>query len=165
MSASKLTKKEIAYINTTHSAIPKRKYYGADGTVYEGTKDGLLIPFVKASQVSIVTNNTTTSVPITLTEDLSNVTNIIEEIEAEIQFEQSIYYKVLSYDSNFNVTNKSVFTNSQQTVKLFNVDYEYDVNYNLTQFTVTRISDGFQFIKILTYDVDGNVENIQTIKN
>jgi len=146
---------DLKIIHTRKLATPGRKYYGDDENVYIGTKDGRLRLLDKASQVITNTNSTVQTV-------ISDNTDIINQIELELQSSSLLKFKKFTYDVNGNITQKEVFEDSTELIKLFDVIFTY-TGENLSNIEVTRISDSYTYNKQLTYDSNNNVEYINII--
>ena len=146
---------DLKIIHTRKLATPGKKYYGDDENVYVGTKDGRLRLLDKAS--TVITNNNSNVQTV-----ISNNADIISQIELELQSSSLLKFKKFTYDVNGNITQKEVFQDATEAVKLFDVIFSY-TGENLTNIEVTRISDSYTYNKELTYDVDNNVEYINII--
>jgi hypothetical protein len=151
------TKKQILEIDATRRAIVDNFYNCNNGEVYVGTSSGNLKLMQKSNDV--VVNNTNTTVSTALESNSEE----INTITLELQSDTLNGYTNLTYDSNGNITQKIVYLDSTLAVTKFVVDYSYDGD-DLTEVTVKRISDNFEFKKILTYDTQGNLTNKNTIQ-
>jgi hypothetical protein len=70
-------------------------------------------------------------------------------------------YTELTYTGD-KITNKSVYDDNLYTNKIYNIDYTY-TGEDLTNIEITRIEDSYVINKAITYDVNGNVTNIEII--
>jgi len=142
-------------IHLNKLATPGKKYYGDDENVYIGTSEKRLKLLEKAFEVTTINNSNVQTV-------ISNNSDIINEIELELQSSSVLKFKKLTYDVDGNITQKEVFEDSTQALKLFNVTFSY-TGQDLTGSEITRISDGYIYNKIFTYDSNGNVIYINII--
>lgn len=155
-----LSSNELQQIHLRKLATPNRKYYGDDDKVYIGTSDRRLRLLDKAELV--LNNNTTTNNNQTIQGAVNINTNSIEALELELQTLGLYKYKKFTYDVNGNIIRKQIFEDNTETLELFDVTYTYTGD-DITTINVTRISDGFTFEKELSYDVNGNLTNINII--
>lgn len=158
-----LSKVELNQIHLRKLATPNKKYYGDDDKVYIGTEDKRLRLLDKAD---LVLNNNTNTVtvenPQTIQGAVNNNSNAIEALELELQSTSLNKFKQFTYDVNGNITDKDVYEDSTLSQHIFNVVYTYTGD-DITTITVTRISDNFVFTKELSYDINGNLTDINII--
>jgi len=158
-----LSKTELDILHLRKLATPNKKYYGDDENVYIGTSDKRLRLLDKADLV--INNNTNTVTvenPQTIQGAVNNNTNAIEALELELQSVSLSKFKQFTYDVNGNITDKDIYEDSSLSQHIFNVVYTYTGD-DITTITVTRISDNFVFTKTLTYDINGNLTDINII--
>jgi len=105
-------------IHLNKLATPGKKYYGDDENVYIGTSEKRLKLLEKAFEVTTINNSNVQTV-------ISNNSDIINEIELELQSSSVLKFKKLTYDVDGNITQKEVFEDSTQALKLFNVTFSY----------------------------------------
>ena len=158
-----LSKTELNQIHLRKLATPNKKYYGDDDKVYIGTEDKRLRLLDRAE---LVLNNNTNTVtvenPQTIQGAVNNNSNAIEALELELQSTSLNKFKQFIYDVNGNITDKDIYEDSTLSQHIFNVVYTYTGD-DITTITVTRISDNFVFTKELSYDVNGNLTDINII--
>jgi hypothetical protein len=158
-----LSKTELNQIHLRKLATPNKKYYGDDDKVYIGTEDKRLRLLDRAD---LVLNNNTNTVtvenPQTIQGAVNNNSNAIEALELELQSTSLNKFKQFTYDVNGNITDKDIYEDSTLSQHIFNVVYTYTGD-DITTITVTRISDNFVFTKELSYDVNGNLTDINII--
>lgn len=158
-----LSKIELDQIHLRKLATPNKKYYGDDDKVYIGTEDKRLRLLDRAE---LVLNNNTNTVtvenPQTIQGAVNNNSNAIEALELELQSISLSKFKQFTYDVNGNITDKDIYEDSTLSQHIFNVVYTYTGD-DITTITVTRISDNFVFTKELSYDVNGNLTDINII--
>ena len=158
-----LSKTELNQIHLRKLATPNKKYYGDDDKVYIGTEDKRLRLLDRAE---LVLNNNTNTVtvenPQTIQGAVNNNSNAIEALELELQSTSLNKFKQFTYDVNGNITDKDIYEDSTLSQHIFNVVYTYTGD-DITTITVTRISDNFVFTKELSYDVNGNLTDINII--
>jgi len=158
-----LSKVELNQIHLRKLATPNKKYYGDDDKVYIGTEDKRLRLLDRAD---LVLNNNTSTVtvenPQTIQGAVNNNSNAIEALELELQSVSLSKFKQFTYDVNGNITDKDIYEDSSLSQHIFNVVYTYTGD-DITKITVTRISDSFIFTKELTYDINGNLTDINII--
>ena len=158
-----LSKTELDQIHLRKLATPNKKYYGDDDKVYIGTEDKRLRLLDRAE---LVLNNNTNTVtvenPQTIQGAVNNNSNAIEALELELQSISLNKFKQFTYDVNGNITDKDIYEDSTLSQHIFNVVYTYTGD-DITTITVTRISDNFVFTKELSYDVNGNLTDINII--
>lgn len=155
-----LSSNELQQIHLRKLATPNKKYYGDDDKVYIGTSDRRLRLLDKAEL--ILNNNTTTTNNQTIQGAVNLNNNSIEALELELQTLGLYKYKKFTYDVNGNITRKQIFEDDTEALELFDVTYTYTGD-DITTINVTRISDGFTFEKELSYDINGNLTNINII--
>jgi len=158
-----LSKTELDILHLRKLATPNKKYYGDDENVYIGTSDKRLRLLDKAD---LVLNNNISTVtvenPQTIQGAVNNNSNAIEALELELQSSSLLKFKQFTYDVNGNITDKDIYEDSSLSQHIFNVVYTYTGD-DITKITVTRISDSFIFTKELTYDINGNLTDINII--
>jgi len=158
-----LSKTELDILHLRKLATPNKKYYGDDENVYIGTSDKRLRLLDKAD---LVLNNNISTVtvenPQTIQGAVNNNSNAIEALELELQSSSLLKFKQFTYDVNGNITDKDIYEDSSLSQHIFNVVYTYTGD-DITTITVTRISDNFVFTKTLSYDVNGNLTDINII--
>ena len=158
-----LSKTELNQIHLRKLATPNKKYYGDDDKVYIGTEDKRLRLL---DRDDLVLNNNTNTVtvenPQTIQGAVNNNSNSIEALELELQSISLSKFKQFTYDVNGNITDKDIYEDSTLSQHIFNVVYTYTGD-DITTITVTRISDNFVFTKELSYDVNGNLTDINII--
>ena len=158
-----LSKIELDQIHLRKLATPNKKYYGDDDKVYIGTEDKRLRLLDRAD---LVLNNNTNTVtvenPQTIQGAVNNNSNSIEALELELQSISLSKFKQFTYDVNGNITDKDIYEDSTLSQHIFNVVYTYTGD-DITTITVTRISDNFVFTIELSYDVNGNLTDINII--
>lgn len=150
-----LSSEDLKRIHLNKRATPGKKYYGDDENVYIGTKDGRLRLLDKAS--TVITNNNSTVQTV-----ISSNADEISQIELELQSSSLLKFKKFTYDVDGNITQKEVFEDSTEAVKLFDVIFSY-TGQNLSNIEVTRMSDSYTYNKELTYDSNDNVQYINII--
>ena len=146
---------ELKIIHTRSLATPGKKYYGDDDNVYIGTSEGRLKLLDKALQVVTTNNSNVQNV-------ISENKNEIDQIELELQSSSLLKFKKFTYDVDGNITQKEVFEDSTEAVKLFDVVFSY-TGQNLSNIEITRMSDSYTYNKELTYDSNDNVQYINII--
>ena len=113
----------------------------------------------------VLNNNTNTGTvenPQTIQGAVHNNSNAIEALELELQSTSLNKFKQFTYDVNGNITDKDIYEDSTLSQHIFHVVYTYTGD-DITTITVTRISDNFVFTKELSYDVNGNLTDINII--
>lgn len=103
--------------------------------------------------------------PISVTINVSEYdAQIVSAILLELEMTNSLLrFKEFTYNLNGDISNKSIYTNSTKSTKLYNVDYTYNVSGDLTNTETTRVSDSFVFNKEFSYDINGNLISINII--
>jgi len=82
----------------------------------------------------------------------------IIQIELDLKLDTNNRYKVFSYTGD-DLTQQLIYEDNTMSTLLFTVDYTY-TGTNLTQIDVTRESDSFTYTKVLTYDINDVLQNI-----
>lgn len=150
------TYKQLQKISATRQGVNKKIYYCDNKTTYQGKPDGTLAIIIESNDV--VVNNTNK----TITQALETNSEGINNIDLQLQSESIDGYTVLSYDSGGNIVKKIVYLDSSLQVSVFVVNYSYSGD-DLIEIEVKRVSDGFTYKKVLTYDNTGNLINKNTI--
>jgi hypothetical protein len=151
------SKKQILEIDATRRALVGAFYDCDNGEVYIGTATRNLKLMQNSNNV--VVNNTKS----TVSNALESNSEEINTINLELQSDTLEGYTNLTYDSNGNITQKIVYLDSSLTVMKFVVTYGYTGD-DLTEVLIKRVSDNFEYRKILTYDINGNLTNKNTIQ-
>lgn len=98
--------------------------------------------------------------------DVFNIGNSLNEdiktIEAILKSVQLSGYKEFAYDADGNIIRQDIYEDSTKATQLFLVTYSYTGD-DLTTITVERTTDGFTYEKTLAYDINGNLESIETV--
>lgn len=143
---------DIKYIHSNKLAKTGQQYYGKDGTVYIGQKDGRLK--IRTGTNSTVTTGSTSTWGTILgdildQEDLITYINNLPFVE-----EKLIDNKVFTYDVNDNIDTITItYVDASVTVQTL----AYDINGNITTITATGAN---VYTKTFTYDVNGNITDI-----
>jgi hypothetical protein len=82
----------------------------------------------------------------------------IVQIELDLKLDVNNRYKVFTYTGD-DLTQQLIYEDNTMAVLLFTVDYTYTGD-NLTQIDVTRESDSFTYTKVLSYDINDVLQNI-----
>lgn len=103
--------------------------------------------------------------PIAVTINVSEYdAQIVSAILLELEMTNSLLrFKEFTYNVSGDISNKSIYTNSTKSTKLYNVDYTYNVGGDLINTETTRVSDSFVFNKEFSYDINGNLISINII--
>ncbi len=89
---------------------------------------------------------------------VTTVEQQIIQIELDLKLDTNNRYKTFSYTGD-DLTQQLIYEDNTMTTLLFTVDYTY-TGTNLTQIDVTRETDGFTYTKVLTYDINDVLQNI-----
>lgn len=94
--------------------------------------------------------------------DYINLNEFVAQVIAETPVQQAeispINYSEFTYTGE-NITKKEVYEDNTLASKLYTFNYTYTGD-NLTQIEVIRESDSYTYYKDLSYDINGNLENI-----
>ncbi len=86
---------------------------------------------------------------------------LILEMEMEFKTSNLNNYKELTYDSNENLTNVSIWYDSNKVLKLFNKDLSYNNDGYLSSTLLERISDNTLLLRTFDY-TNGNLTSVTT---
>lgn len=84
---------------------------------------------------------------------------LIMEMEMEFKAANASYYKELGYTGG-SLSSLDIYTDSGKTTQLFGKTFNYDVNENLENTLLTRITDTAQVLKVFGYDGTGNLLSV-----
>lgn len=70
------------------------------------------------------------------------------------------FYLEPTYDINNNLIRVDVYDTSAKSFHIFSKVYTYDLSGRVTQIVITRIYDSISMTKIITYNVNGYVQNV-----
>jgi hypothetical protein len=86
---------------------------------------------------------------------------LILEMEMAFKTAYLCHYKTFTYNVSKQLTDIEIWTDSTATIKLFHKDLTYDVEKNLIQIDLTRISDGSLLTSVFNYNASKQLISIE----
>ena len=96
----------------------------------------------------------------------SGAFNALEKLSLEMEMEfkaaQLYNYKEFGYNANKLLSTLDIYQDETKAVQLFAKTFSYNVQKQLEQTYLTRISDGEALVRFFTYDGQKNLISIET---
>ena len=83
------------------------------------------------------------------------------EMEMGFKAAQLYNYKEFGYTAGL-LTSLDIYQDETKAVKLFGKTFSYNVDSQLSQTYLTRVSDGEALVRFFSYDGEGNLTSIET---
>ncbi len=131
------TEEQLRILHKKGKGILNKLYFSNTGKVFKGDNKGRLLDI----------------------SDSYIVQGDVEVLQNELQIITLSKNKKFTFNTNGDLTNKVVYTDSTLTQKQYEVEYVYSGS-DLIRIDVTRNSDNFTFSKNLEYDTNGNLSTI-----
>jgi len=84
------------------------------------------------------------------------------EMEMEFKAAQLYNYKEFGYNANKLLSTLDIYQDETKAVQLFSKTFSYNVQKQLEQTYLTRVSDGEALVRFFTYDGQKNLVSIET---